>query len=268
MNKKIILLGANADIGFNVCKRYAEENFEIFGTYRVENENTDDLKKIDNVHLFKCDVLDEANISELFLEVEAIKFKWTNLFSSIGTSEPIGNFFDTNFREWEVSTLLNFTRQMQIVHGLYNLRNKEKIACINLMAGGGTNSPMKHYSAYCVSKIGLIKMCELIDAEYSDIKIQIIGPGFVRTKTHLETLKAQDAAGENFVRVKEFVDSGDPGTSFDDIYKCLRWIDNADKEVTSGRNFAVCHDRWGSEALEDELRESSDMYKLRRHGNK
>jgi NAD(P)-dependent dehydrogenase (short-subunit alcohol dehydrogenase family) len=135
------------------------------------------------------------------------------------------------------------------------------------MAGGGTNSAMLNYSAYCVSKIGLIKMCELLDAEYEDLKIQIIGPGFVRTKTHYETLKAKQMAGSNYERVKEFMDSGEQGTSFEDIYRCLKWIDSSEKKVTSGRNFSVVHDSWGNEVLEAELTKNLDMYKLRRKGN-
>lgn len=267
MNNKIIILGVNADIGFNICKRYSDIGFEVLGTFRQENENVISLKKYKNVDLLRCDVLDESDIEFLLTNIKNKKFQWTNLFSSIGSSEPIGNFFEIDFNKWERSILLNFTNQMKIIHGLYEFRDKSTISCINLMAGGGTNSAMKHYSAYCVSKIGLIKMCELIDSEYDDLKIQIIGPGFVRTKTHYETLKAKETAGDNYKRVLEFMNSGDQGTSFDDIFKCLRWIDEADKSLTSGRNFSVVHDKWGHKKLEEELKISKDLYKLRREGN-
>ena len=74
-------------------------------------------------------------------------------------------------------------------------------------------------------------------------------------------------AGSNYERVKEFMDSGEQGTSFEDIYRCLKWIDSSEKKVTSGRNFSVVHDSWGKEALEAELKKNLDMYKLRRKGN-
>ena len=50
------------------------------------------------------------------------------------------------------------------------------------MAGGGTNNPFTNYSAYCVSKIALIKMCELIDDEYKNLNVFIIGPGLLKPK--------------------------------------------------------------------------------------
>ncbi len=52
------------------------------------------------------------------------------------------------------------------------------------MAGGGTNNPFTNYSAYCVAKIALIKMTELLDDEEKKLNIFIIGPGFVRTRIH------------------------------------------------------------------------------------
>ena len=37
--KKIIILGANADIGFNITKMYLKNNSQVIGTYRKENNN-------------------------------------------------------------------------------------------------------------------------------------------------------------------------------------------------------------------------------------
>ena len=264
---KIIILGINADIGFNISLKYLDDGFEVLGTFRSENKNTEILRSKKNISLVRCDVLSKKDIKNLFEEVKIKKFDWTNIFSSIGSSEPIGNFFDLDFSTWEKSISINFTSQLSIIHGLYKLRDKNSLACVNLMAGGGTNSAMSNYSAYCVSKIGLIKICELLDAECEDLKIQIIGPGFVKTKTHEETLKAKQMAGSNYERVKEFMESGEQGTSFEDIYRCLKWIDSSEKKVTSGRNFSVVHDSWGKEALEAELKKNLDMYKLRRKGN-
>ena len=73
------------------------------------------------------------------------------------------------------------------------------------MAGGGTNNPFTNYSAYCVSKIALFKMCELLDDEYKNINTFIIGPGFTKTKTHKKLLKQEKKAGSNYLRVKKFL---------------------------------------------------------------
>ena len=54
--KKIIILGANADIGFNITKMYLKNNFQVIGTYRKENNNTSKLRKFKNLMLIKLDI--------------------------------------------------------------------------------------------------------------------------------------------------------------------------------------------------------------------
>jgi NADP-dependent 3-hydroxy acid dehydrogenase YdfG len=83
------------------------------------------------------------------------------MFSSVGTSEPISKFFDTNFDIWRKSVNVNFISQLEVIHFLYKLRSGNKNSII-LLAGGGTNNPFTNYSAYCVSKIALIKIPKIL----------------------------------------------------------------------------------------------------------
>jgi len=263
----IIILGVNADIGMNICKLFQRDKFNIIGTFRKDFDGYDELKNLDGVQLIRCDITKPDDISRLTEFVRNQSFNWTTLFSSIGTSEPIGRFFDLNFNEWEQSISINMTSQLRAIHSLYPFRNPSKTANIALLAGGGTNNPFRCYSAYCVSKIGLIKMCELIDDEAEDINIFIVGPGFVKTKTHLETIKAGEKAENNLARVKAFLDNTDDGTKFEDIYQCLLWGNSAGRKVVGGRNISLVHDKWGTKALENALVSDKDMYKLRRFRN-
>jgi short-subunit dehydrogenase len=191
-------------------------------------------------------------------------FLWDTLFSSIGSSEPIDNFFKLKFSKWKESINTNFISQLNIVHTLHSRRNKKKKTNIIFLAGGGTNNPFTNYSAYCVSKIALIKMCELIDDENKNLNCFIVGPGFTKTKTHLETIKAGKKAGKNFFRVKKFL-LKEQGTSMEDIFNCIQWGIKQGKRVVGGRNFSVVHDDWGTNLLKKKLLKDSNMYKLRRY---
>ena len=57
------------------------------------------------------------------------------------------------------------------------------------------------------------------------------------------------------------------GTSFDDIYSCIRWLCCCGKDVVGGRNFSVVHDAWDTKKLKQALLNDINMYKLRRYGN-
>ena len=264
----IIILGVNADIGLNICKYYLKSGATIIGTYRKKKPNVNVSLYKKNLKFVKCDITNPSDLIKLKNFIIKHKFKWNLIFSSVGTSEPIGRFFSINFKNWEKSVYVNMISQLKTIHKLYPLRNKNKICNIALLAGGGTNNPMRCYSAYCVSKIALIKMCELIYDENKDLNIFILGPGFTRTKSHLETLKAGSKAELNYLRVKKFWESGSQGTDFKEIFDCMDWCIKIGPKIISGRNISVVHDNWGTVGLKKRLMKDYDMYKFRRHKNK
>jgi len=137
------------------------------------------------------------------------------------------------------------------------------------LVGGGVNGPFQNYSAYCVGKLALIKMCELLDDEYPEVHAIAIGTGWVNTKIHRETLQAGARAGDNLRRTLEFVDKASGGTPVRDIYDCIDWCFDAERAATGGRNFSVVHDGWreGGDELLRRLGRSSGTFKLRREGN-
>jgi NAD(P)-dependent dehydrogenase (short-subunit alcohol dehydrogenase family) len=249
MKEVAIVLGVNADIGYNICKFLLADGFHVVGTFRRDFDQFDELDALPNTDLVRCDVTKKEDVAELAKIVDEKKLHWSLFFSSVGTSEPIGRFFDLEFDDWERSLNLNFTDQLRVLHSLYPLRSKTGMPDIALMAGGGTNNPFRCYSSYCIAKLALIKMCELIDDEAEDVNIYIFGPGFVRTKTHYETIAAGEMAEGNLERVKEFMASGDQGTEFIDIYRCMLWGREVGRQTVGGRNLSVVHDAWGPDEL-------------------
>ena len=259
--KTIVILGINADIGSNLANLFINDGYKVIGTYRKKKPTN--IAKAD---IYKCDITKKKDIKKFVETIKKKKIKWDIIFSSVGTSEPISKFFDTNFDIWRKSVNVNFISQLEVIHFLYKLRSGNKNSII-LLAGGGTNNPFTNYSAYCVSKIALIKMCELIDDEYKNLNTFIIGPGFTKTKTHLETIKAGKKAGKNYLRVKKFLKSPNQGTSFKKIYECILWGIKESRKVIGGRNFSVVHDKWGTNKLKTKLLNDTSKYKLRRFKN-
>lgn len=263
--KNVLILGVSADIGAYMCRRYIQDGYQVFGTYRRYSRAVRALKGLKGLTLMQCDVSKKNDAERLAAALKRKEFFWDIFFSSVGTTEPIGPFFSLSFQEWEASVGTNSLDQLKVLHAIYPYRQGKP--CVIFLAGGGTNSPFRSYSAYCLAKIMLIKMCEFLDDEESDLKISIIGPGFVRTKTHQETLRAGKIAGSNYDKVKRLLADQHSGTSLEDIYRCLLWVQRQDRKVVGGRNFSVVHDAWGTKRLAQKLLADKDMYKLRRAGN-
>ena len=263
----VFILGISSDIGRELAERYLRDGFSVFGTYRQKKHV--EKKFFDKVTLFPCEVRNVKSVAKVVSLCKKAGLGWDIFISAVGTEEPIGAFFSCAYDEWEESVIINSIAPLRMLHDLYPLRSPHKINHAVFFAGGGTNNPVTNYSAYCVSKIFLIKMCELLDDENPDLNVFIVGPGVVRTKIHLETIQSGNRAGKNYQRVKEFLASKSGGTPQNDIYASINWCIQQGRAIVGGRNLSVVHDEWrqGGEKLAQTLREDPNMFKLRRHGN-
>jgi len=253
----------------SLAERYSSAGNIVVGTYRSEDKLSE-LRKIPNSYFFFCDVNKKDSISKFTEAYAALGLNWDLFISCAGTLKPIKPFFDCDFDEWSESIHVNAIEQLRVLHSIYPYRNKNEIPTVIFFAGGGTNNAVSDYSAYTASKIMLIKMTELLDFENKDMSFFIIGPGWVKTKIHNETLQAgEEKAGINYNKTVEFLKTRE-GTSMDDIYDCINWLASQSKEAVSGRNFSVVYDSWReplNNQLITKLNFDKDMYKLRRYGN-
>ena len=263
--KKSIIFSISSDIGYNLSLKLLEDNHIIYGTYNNYSQN---LKKLEalGAKLFKCDLLKDDDIIKTINLIKKECSCWDNLFILQASMNPIGSLDKLNMNDWENSIKLNFINQVKIIKELLNTRNTHITPTVITFAGGGTNNATKNFSAYTISKISLIKMMELLYAEFPDIKFTCVGPGWVKTKIHEETIKAKDNAVEAYNDTKKHLESND-FTSMDKVIECLLWIIKSKKEIVSGRNFSIVHDKWDTKELEIELEKNNNMYKLRREGN-
>ena len=262
-----VVISASSDIGTAMCHRWRVRGWDVFGTYRTKSPAVDSLSDA-GVKLVHCDLAQTNSLKLACSELRELSMHWDVLVLCPGAQEPIGLFSDCNFEEWENSIKVNFSSQLRIVHGLLPNRNKANGIgpLVLFFAGGGTNSATINYSAYTISKIALIKITELLDAEIADTRFAIVGPGWVKTKIHQSTLDAGSKAGDNYDKTRAMLAS-EKCTPMEDVLDCCDWIIGSPKEFISGRNFSTVFDLWGSDALALKLIGDSNMYKLRRHGN-
>lgn len=262
----VIVLGVGSDIGRELAVRFTAEGWSVSGTVRPGA----DINQIPaGVQLVQCDLTSLESVDAALDEFRQGGLKWDLLVVAAGTEEPIGTFWECKPDAWDENVRVNALAPLRLVRGLYPDRNDLGKPSVAFFSGSGTNSAVPAYSAYCASKILLIKMCELLDAESTDTSFFIIGPGIVRTKIHQQTLRAGDRSGLNYQKVVDFLGSPSAGTSHDDVYACLRWCMRVGKSVIGGRNISLVYDSWrdGGEELSRLLESDANIYKLRRFGN-
>jgi NAD(P)-dependent dehydrogenase (short-subunit alcohol dehydrogenase family) len=261
-----IVIGISSDIGRELAQRFAADGWAIAGTYRSRH-GLDTL--LPTAELVQCDLASRTSVAAAAEWLGSRCREWDALIIAAGTEEPIGTFWECDPDEWDRGIEINALSPLRLVRRLYPLRARTPTPSVVFFSGAGTNSSAPAYSAYCASKILLIKMCELLDAESSDTSFFIVGPGIVRTRIHEQTLKAAERSGANYQKVVKFLESPDQGTGHDEIYSCIRWGMAAGKPATGGRNLSLVNDAWrgGGAALARWLEANPNAYKLRRLGN-
>lgn len=181
---------------------------------------------------------------------------------------PIGVFESTDFDDWAEAVNVNFINQLYFLRRLLPLRKIGEGSapkCV-FLAGGGTNSAPVGFSSYTLSKISLIKAAELLDAELPDIAFTAMGPGWVRTAIHDETLVAQNAPPHVVEETRRRL-AEDDFVDMNEVTRVLTWLLSQRKTVIGGRNFSVVGDPILHPDFGSMLEENPNLFKLRRLGN-
>lgn len=263
--KTVFIAGLTSDIGRELALRYARDGWKVSGTVRLAAQAA---TLPSDWRIFPCDFATPGAVEAVAAAFHATGLCWDFLIVAVGTELPIGNFLDCDAAEWVAGITINALAPLRLVRALAPWRAAGETA-VAFFSGSGTNNAAPAYSAYAASKIFLMKMCELLDAESADISYFIVGPGIVRTKIHEQTLAEPARSGANHRKVVDFLASASPGTSHDEIHACFEWCRQAGKPVVGGRNLSLVFDAWrgGGEKLRAHLLANPNLYKLRRLGN-
>lgn len=266
MKPNIFIAGISSDIGRELGFRFSAQGWKISGSYRTP-KHAEHLPA--DWETYPCDISIVEDVDRLIEAVTESGTEWSLWINAIGVLDPIGPFFDISFAEWRKSILCNCLEPLGLLHRMWDMRRKNASVAVGFFAGAGTNGPAPNYSAYCASKIFLIKMTELLADEYPEASIFIVGPGMVKTRIHEQTLHAAERAGQNLDKVEKFLNDPASGVTFDEVFECLNWCLRAGGDVVSGRNISLVGDPWKTNdvALRRMLRSNSSMFKLRRSGN-
>lgn len=266
--RTVFILGVGSDIGRSLAGNFLAQGARVIGTYRTA-ASVAELGQPEGLTLLECDAAASESVAGTARRFAALAQPWDIFISCVGVLDPIGRFFSLDFAAWEESVRLNSLAQLRMLHALQPHRRTGGINHAIFFAGGGTNSPFRNYSAYCLGKLMLIKMCELLDDEDPALNAVILGTGWVNTKIHRQTLRNPVAAEANHARTREFLQHPECGTSMADIFACIEWCVHSGRELVGGRNFSIVHDAWrnGGHDLLAQLKADTQHFKLRRYGN-
>ena len=262
---RAIVIGVNSGIGDAIARAFSDREWSVVGTVRTTQEaGAPYLSCVIN----DCNLRDGGSVDAALSKISDHSGLWEALIVAPATMEPIGYFGDVDPDDWAESFNVNFVNQIRIVRGLLpSARTGGELQPIVIFfAGGGSNSAPVGFSAYTCAKVALTKMTEILDAEYPNIRFCIVGPGWVNTKIHEQSLSNPRTPIDIKQETERRLSSND-FVSMADVIDTVFWALSAPKDVVGGRNISVAHDPIHEVVFSEGLIADGDLLKLRRSGN-
>ena len=253
----IVLTGSSSGIGQFLAEKLAGNGHEVCRLAR----------SLQDGFSFQCDVSDWETVQNC---AEKISAKWNSLDALIccaGIQEPIGPAMEMDPLAWRKNLAVNLDGTFFAIRALYPLLKKSSIrAKVICFSGGGSTSPRPNFAAYGVAKTGVVRLVEMLAAEWQNNPpdINAIAPGAIFTKMTKEVL----AHGEKLAGQKEFKSAAelprDNSVKLEKLLGLVEMLLSKKSDGISGKLISAPWDPWQNlPALRDELMKS-DIYTLRR----
>ena len=272
-DKRIVITGASMGIGLAVARKCAEQGAALVLISRHEDDlkkAVQGLEKSKGGHIYQaCDVSDIQQVKEL---AEKLKNDFGHIHALVncaGVYGPIGKIHEIDPLEFINTININLIGSFNMCHYLVPLLKCSDKAKIINYSGGGAAGPFPHYSAYAVSKTGIVRFTENIAMELADdgIEVNAVAPGFVATRLHKETIKAGEKAGKQFLKkTKDQLEQG--GVSPDVAANLTVFLLSEAGNGITGKFLSAPWDPWQKNEFIDRLKADKDLDTLRRIDDK
>lgn len=178
--KWMLIIGGNSDIGFELSKRFAEKNFNIY----LASKNISQLK-------FKKKYLEKNfNIKCLISKIDLCEkkdlYKFSNKLKILPNTIILASgFLSENFKDLDKIIKINYSNLVNLIEILLKKKRikKDLRTIIGISSIAGDRGKLKN-NVYSSAKSGLINYLQGLQQRLyvDDINVMIVKPGYVKSK--------------------------------------------------------------------------------------
>jgi len=274
-NKIIVVTGGSTGIGLAVAKQLAFEGATIILVARNKEELESASKCLIELthrqhYIYSLDVSDWENVSTFAEYIKTNWYKIDGLVNCAGIHGPIGATVLLNPTDMINAIQVNLMGTLHMCVALSNLFNDEKRKKIVNFSGGGAVNPFPNYTAYSMSKAGVVRFTENFALEMAEYNFDVncVAPGFVATRIHKQTLDAgAEIVGKEYYErtVNQLKDGAVPAEKAAELVSFLL---SSESDGITGKLISAIWDDWKNENFQEILRSDKDFATLRRIDNK
>jgi NAD(P)-dependent dehydrogenase (short-subunit alcohol dehydrogenase family) len=253
---KIVLTGASQGIGKFLADSLETKNHELCRIARSPQSGFS----------FQCDVSAWEMVENCAKQVSTTWKSLDALICCAGIQEPIGPVMEIDLPAWRKNLGVNLDGTFFAIRAFYPLLKKSaarpKVICFS---GGGATGARPNFAAYGVAKTGVVRLVEMLAAEWQDetADINAVAPGAIFTKMTGEVLKS----GAKLAGKKEFEQASklprDNAESLSKVLGLVEFLLSPLSDGISGKLISAVWDPW-EKFPEHKSDLAGDIYTLRR----
>jgi NAD(P)-dependent dehydrogenase (short-subunit alcohol dehydrogenase family) len=239
-----VVTGGAMGIGRAACMLLAREGARVAVTDLLEKEGSEVAHEIERTggiaKFWKLDVRNEAEVKQVFAEVQKVFGNITVLVNNAGISGANKPTHEITEQEWDQVMAVNVKGPFFCTkHTIPQMRKAAKGSIINLSSIYGLVSSMD-VPPYHASK-GALRLMTKTDALFyakDHIRVNSVHPGFIWTpmvENHLKTLGDVEAGKEALVKLHPLGRLGKP----EDIANAILYLASDESSFVTGSELVV-----------------------------
>ncbi|MEI8183576.1 MAG: SDR family oxidoreductase [Desulfomonile sp.] len=271
--QNVIITGASRGLGAEIARSLRRQGANILLVARdgeklevVRRELENDSSCGADVHWIAVDLAADNAVDSVIEHGHKI---WNSLFGLVnnaGMLGPIGKAWETDWKDWKQTIRVNLEVPIALSRLCVPWMAEGRTGKIINLSGGGATGTRPNFSAYAVSKTGIVRFTENLALEVKDLNIQVncIAPGALNTDMLKRVLEAgpEQSGLEEYEAALHQADAGgaDPRLAAE---LCVFLMSSRADRIT-GKLISAVWDPWSQlDDYADDLA-ASDIYTLRR----
>ncbi len=241
--KVSVVTGAGRGIGKAIAKRFAREGSSVVLAARTAKEIDETLSEIaklgGNGIAVKTDISVQADVRNLIKNTLDNFPRIDVLVNNAAVITPIGPIQKLDYRDWEKTVCTNLFGTFYCIKEALPQMILQKSGKIINLSGGGAFKAFPNFSAYSVSKAGIVRLTETLAEELKAYNIQVnaIAPGAIRTRIISDVLESKELAGEEYERAKKTFEDG--GADISKVEELAAFLASGQSDGLTGRTLSA-----------------------------